>query len=153
MIRPITPPGTIVGHAVHRRRPLREPYVVSCATHEVTQLESTTAAPSKARHQLRAVVEDRVSQDVMEIAELLVSELVTNAVTHGSGPVVLSIDCTDTLLTVTVSDESPEHPKLQPERLMAVDGRGVRMIEALAGAWGVRPRRAGVGKEVWFSLP
>jgi anti-sigma regulatory factor (Ser/Thr protein kinase) len=126
---------------------------VSCVTHEVTQLESTTAAPAQARRTLRHLVEGRVSTDVMEIAELLVSELVTNAVTHGTGAVVLSIDCSDSLLTVTVSDENPDHPELQPERLMAVGGRGVRMIEALAGAWGVRPRRAGAGKEVWFSLP
>jgi anti-sigma regulatory factor (Ser/Thr protein kinase) len=94
-----------------------------------------------------------VSDDVAQTAELLVSELVTNAITHTRGTVTLEIDCADHALSVTVSDDEPREPQLQPERPLADGGRGLRMIESLAGSWGVRPRKGGQGKDVWFRLP
>jgi anti-sigma regulatory factor (Ser/Thr protein kinase) len=99
------------------------------------------------------VLVDVVPEDVSQTAELLVSELVTNAITHGRGIVTVSIDCTDHSLSVTVSDDEPTEPKLQPERLMAMGGRGLRMIESLASSWGVKQREDGSGKDVWFRLP
>jgi two-component sensor histidine kinase len=94
-----------------------------------------------------------VSEDVTDTAELLVSELVTNAIMHGTGPVTVSIDCGEDTLSVTVSDEEPAEPLLQPERLMALGGRGLRMVESLASSWGVKPRVGSPGKDVWFRLP
>jgi anti-sigma regulatory factor (Ser/Thr protein kinase) len=102
---------------------------------------------------VRQTVTPLVSADVVDTAELLVSELVTNAVIHGSGTVRLVIDCTDHCLSVTVSDNEPVAPKLQPERPLSDGGRGLRMIESLASAWGVRLRADGRGKDVWFRLP
>jgi anti-sigma regulatory factor (Ser/Thr protein kinase) len=126
---------------------------VSCATHEVVHLEPSNAAPSQARRAVRRVVGQIVPEDVTETAELLVSELVTNAITHGAGIVTVSIDCAGHSLSVTVSDDEPTEPELQPERPMSMNGRGLRMIESLAGSWGVRPRTDGPGKDVWFRLP
>jgi anti-sigma regulatory factor (Ser/Thr protein kinase) len=126
---------------------------VSCATHEVIHLEPSGAAPSQARRVLRRVLVDVVPEDMSHTAELLVSELVTNAITHGSGIVTVAIDCSDHALSVTVSDDEPSKPELQPERLMAMGGRGLRMIESLASSWGVTPRTDGPGKDVWFRLP
>jgi two-component sensor histidine kinase len=94
-----------------------------------------------------------VPADVAHTAELLVSELVTNAITHGTGSVRLSIDCTDNHLSVSVSDDEPGAPEVQPEELLSVGGRGLRMIEALASAWGVTPHDDRPGKDVWFRLP
>jgi anti-sigma regulatory factor (Ser/Thr protein kinase) len=126
---------------------------VSCATHEVICLEPSRSAPAQARRVLRQVLDHVVSEEVSETAELLVSELVTNAVTHGKGMVTLSIDCADHRLSVTVGDDEPNVPQLQPERLMALGGRGLRMIESLASSWGVKPRVGAPGKDVWFRLP
>jgi anti-sigma regulatory factor (Ser/Thr protein kinase) len=126
---------------------------VSCATHEVINLEPSSSAPAQARRVVRQVLAQVVPADVTHTAELLVSELVTNAITHGTGTVTVSIDCTDQSLAVTVGDDSPEVPELQPECLMALGGRGLRMIDTLASAWGVKPRNPGPGKEVWFRLP
>jgi anti-sigma regulatory factor (Ser/Thr protein kinase) len=126
---------------------------VSCAMHEVIRLEPSGSAPAQARRVVRAVLAEVVSEDMSQTAELLVSELVTNAITHGTGTVTVSIDCTDDTLAVTVSDDDPAVPELQPECLMAVGGRGLRMIESLASAWGVTPREDGPGKDVWFRLP
>jgi anti-sigma regulatory factor (Ser/Thr protein kinase) len=126
---------------------------VSCATHEVIRLEPSGRAPGQARRKVREVLADIVPDDLTDTAELLVSELVTNAITHGSGIVTLSIDCSDDSLAVTVSDDEPTEPQLQPESLMALGGRGLRMIEALASSWGVKPHKDGPGKDVWFRLP
>jgi two-component sensor histidine kinase len=102
---------------------------------------------------VQQVVTPLVTADVAHTAELLVSELVTNAVVHGTGMVRLVIDCADHCLSVTVSDDDPAQPAIQPERLMSDGGRGLLMIESLAGSWGVKPRGDGPGKDVWFRLP
>ncbi|WP_405807720.1 PAS domain S-box protein [Streptomyces sp. NBC_00210] len=84
-------------------------------------------------------------------AQLLVSEVVTNAIQHGQGPVRLQMRRNTTELTVEVSDHS-HHPP-QP-RLAAADdesGRGLILVDTLASSWGVRPTDE--GKTTWFSLP
>lgn len=126
---------------------------MQCATHEVIDLEPSGIAPAQARQVVRQLVSPLVPADIAHTAELLVSELVTNAITHGAGTVRLAIDCTNRCLSVTVSDDHPAVPELQPERLMSNGGRGLRMIESLASAWGVKPRSDGPGKDVWFRLP
>jgi anti-sigma regulatory factor (Ser/Thr protein kinase) len=127
---------------------------VQCATHEVIDLEPSELAPAEARRAVRRMVAAALPKtDIAHTAELLVSELVTNAITHGVGRVRLVIDCANHCLSVTVSDGNPAAPELQPERLMADGGRGLRMLESLAGSWGVRLHADGSGKDVWFRLP
>jgi anti-sigma regulatory factor (Ser/Thr protein kinase) len=118
----------------------------------VIELEPSGTAPAQARRAVRRALNDQLSEDVTDTAELLVSELVTNAITHGTGTVTVSIDCAGDSLSVTVSDDDPGEPLLQPERLMALGGRGLRMIESLASSWGVKPRVGSPGKDVWFRL-
>jgi hypothetical protein len=62
------------------------------------------------------------------------------------------VDCDNEGVTITVGDSSSQEPSLQPEQPLALGGRGLRMIETLAGAWGITPRPEG-GKDVWFRLP
>ncbi|UIX35624.1 MEKHLA domain-containing protein [Streptomyces sp. GQFP] len=83
-------------------------------------------------------------------ARLLVSEILTNAVQHAQGPLVLHLRRTVTELAVEISDLSPHLP--QP-RLAAHDeesGRGLILVETLAAGWGVRPDER--GKTTWFTL-
>jgi anti-sigma regulatory factor (Ser/Thr protein kinase) len=124
-----------------------------CAAHEVVDLEPTGYAPAQARRAVREVVAAHVSSAQLHTAELLVSELVTNAIVHGAGRVRVAIDCAEQELSVTVSDDEPEPPRLEPERPMSLGGRGIRMVDSLAGAWGVNPQVNGHGKDVWFRLP
>jgi anti-sigma regulatory factor (Ser/Thr protein kinase) len=116
-------------------------------------LEPSGFAPAQARRMVREVVSPLMPADVAHTAELLVSELVTNAITHGSGQVRVCIDCADHCLSVMVGDEEPTSPSVQPERLLSMGGRGLRMMESLASSWGVNPRSDGSGKDVWFRLP
>ncbi|XUL91674.1 SpoIIE family protein phosphatase [Streptomyces galilaeus] len=83
-------------------------------------------------------------------ARLLVSEVLTNAVQHAEGPLVLHLRRTGTDLAVEISDRSPHLP--QP-RLAAEDeesGRGLILVDTLADNWGVRPTDQ--GKTTWFTL-
>lgn len=90
--------------------------------------------------------------DARYVAELLTSELVSNAVEHGSGHIRLSLDCVDGILRVRVRDASPHQPVLRRPTLGDERGRGLLLVERLALAWGVAPDLATGGKAVWFRL-
>ncbi|MEX0168293.1 ATP-binding protein [Streptomyces sp. LMG1-1-1.1] len=84
-------------------------------------------------------------------ALLLVSEVVTNACTHGGVPYELCLDRTDGRLWVRVSDTSPLRPRPHgPHRAGRSSGHGLYLLERLSAAWGWFPR--GGGKAVWFEV-
>jgi anti-sigma regulatory factor (Ser/Thr protein kinase) len=83
-------------------------------------------------------------------AQLLVSELVTNAVRHSHGrPVALRLVRGDTLLC-EVEDDDHELPALRPAGPADEAGRGLRVVSTLAREWGTS--RTTSGKTVWFEL-
>ncbi|MGV9500422.1 ATP-binding protein [Streptomyces sp. NPDC003642] len=89
--------------------------------------------------------------DLSDVAELLTSELVTNAIVHTDHDAVLTATVGPRGLHVEVRDFVACRPR--PRRPVADDGtngRGLFLVESLADAWGVRPH--GVGKAVWFEL-
>ncbi|WLW51133.1 SpoIIE family protein phosphatase [Streptomyces sp. YU58] len=102
----------------------------------------------------RAVVREQVHEwgagRLADAAELMVSELVTNALRHAHGrPVELRLVRGDTLLC-EVDDDNHELPNLLsagPEDLV---GRGLRVVSTLAREWGASRTKA--GKTVWFEL-
>lgn len=84
-------------------------------------------------------------------AEMIVSELVTNAVRYGHGPVDLAIALTDEMLRISVSDGGPCLPVPREAGPGDQSGRGLLIVEALAESWEVR---AGLdGKTVSCVLP
>ncbi|MGW0578535.1 SpoIIE family protein phosphatase [Streptomyces sp. NPDC002920] len=83
-------------------------------------------------------------------AELMVSELVTNAVRHSRRrPVALRLVLGDTLLC-EVEDDDHELPTLLSAGPTDEAGRGLRVVSTLAREWGAS--RTGAGKSVWFEL-
>ncbi|WP_418955535.1 ATP-binding protein [Streptomyces tritici] len=91
----------------------------------------------------RAVVEDVL---------LLVTEVVTNAHTHGGAPDELLLQRAGDRLWVQVSDTSPVAPRPHGRhRAGHPSGHGLYLLERLAEAWGSVPR-AGGGKVVWFEM-
>jgi anti-sigma regulatory factor (Ser/Thr protein kinase) len=90
---------------------------------------------------------DRVSADV---AELLTSEVVTNAVIHGRSAVRLSVRASPCRVRVDVGDDNSRRPVLVRADAGALDGRGLAIVDLLASAWGVDD--SGIGKAVWFEV-
>ncbi|TPQ21410.1 SpoIIE family protein phosphatase [Streptomyces sporangiiformans] len=89
-------------------------------------------------------------EPLVETAELLVSELVTNALRYGEGEIRLRL-----LLDRTMVCEVWDAGLVQPRRRRARDtdegGRGLQLVGLLSAAWG--SRRTPRGKTVWFELP
>ncbi|MFE7531774.1 ATP-binding protein [Kitasatospora sp. NPDC057542] len=111
-------------------------------------------SPLLARQMLRKLLDtvpdgrDRYA----EIGELLVTELVGNAVLHSGMPgrlIWVSFDVNDTRLRIEVHDASGRPPVPQQPSPIAGCGRGLLLVEALATEWGHFPRPSGVGKVVW----
>jgi len=89
-------------------------------------------------------------EEVGEVASLLTSELVTNALVHGGGDASLSVGLVPGGVHVEVADALPGDLSPSAWSAEATSGRGLALVEALASAWGVRP--SGSGKVVWFEL-
>jgi anti-sigma regulatory factor (Ser/Thr protein kinase) len=117
------------------------------------RLQPTAAAPAAARAHVAAACRGRMSQEATEAARLLVSELVTNCVLHAHSMITLAVDCDDVSIAVAVGDDGEGMPQVR-NHVSDDDthGRGLQLVEALAGDWGIWPREDG-GKVVWFRLP
>jgi anti-sigma regulatory factor (Ser/Thr protein kinase) len=98
----------------------------------------------------KACAEGGLSGDVADTAQLLTSELVTNAVIHGRSTVTVTTVVDDGLLRVEVSDDNSRHPEVRVTDDRALDGRGMHIVALLAARWGVNDEP--LGKTVWFEL-
>ncbi|MGW1588083.1 SpoIIE family protein phosphatase [Streptomyces sp. NPDC002386] len=104
----------------------------------------------RAREYARAQLVGWGLEPLVDTTELLVSELVTNALRYGEGEIRLRL-----LLDRTLVCEVWDSGLVQPRRRRARDtdegGRGLQLVGLLSAAWG--SRRTPRGKTVWFELP
>ncbi|GAA3780119.1 hypothetical protein GCM10023083_15540 [Streptomyces phyllanthi] len=115
-----------------------------------TELAATASAVATGRS---FVVETLTAWDCAHKADdarLLVSEVLTNAVQHAEGPLVLHMRRTATNLAIEISDLSPHLPQPRPAAEDEESGRGLLLVDTLADNWGVRPDER--GKTTWFTL-
>jgi anti-sigma regulatory factor (Ser/Thr protein kinase) len=126
-----------------------------CASSWELAGDATAAARARALTR-RTLILWRVDDpaDVDDVV-LMVDELVTNAIVHGTGPVRLRLRLDGRELLAEVGDDSPLVPRPRRADPAAMDwsetGRGLLLVSALADDHGTRP--AGHGKVVWFSRP
>ena len=85
--------------------------------------------------------------------ELLVSELVTNAVLYARSTIVVDVKRIDEVLRVGVHDSNPDLPIRQEREPAAESGRGLNIVHNLALRWGVEVDGRSAGKTVWFEIP
>jgi len=104
------------------------------------------------RRQLSVVLgEWGLTGEAHEDVLLVVTELLSNAVDHGRGPVRLTVELRGGSVRVEVHDTAPDAPRPQPLDPYAVRGRGLQMVEALSSRWGWTDGPA--GKIVWADVP
>lgn len=96
----------------------------------------------------------RLDPEVVADAQLLVSEIVTNAVRHGTGEITLHLRLDPPGVGVSVSDSSDRLPIVADGPLPDTQGsgRGLLIVDAVATRWGVERHAAVPGKTVWFDL-
>ncbi|MFG2455813.1 ATP-binding protein [Streptomyces sp. NPDC048523] len=83
-------------------------------------------------------------------AELVVSELVTNALRHAPGPCALTLRLSGTELSISLYDTSPDAPVVQPPDRCRVGGHGLRLVHSVSDRVVVTPRDN--GKEITAHL-
>jgi anti-anti-sigma regulatory factor len=118
-------------------------------------LASTATAPAAARLYVRDVLEywrlALPDDGVIDRAELLADELVTDAMVDARASLRLRLELHGDLLHIAVHDASPRLLRLVPDDPDGEAGRGLRLVERHSTAWGVHRRPDG-GKVVWCTL-
>ncbi|MFE0631355.1 SpoIIE family protein phosphatase [Streptomyces sp. NPDC058864] len=111
------------------------------------QLPSDPATVAQARHHTTTQLTAWGLEETSFTTELLVSELVTNAIRYGKPPIQLRLIHNNTALITEVTDTSNTTPHLRRARTYDEGGRGLLLVAQLAQQWGTRhhPR----GKTIW----
>jgi anti-sigma regulatory factor (Ser/Thr protein kinase) len=118
----------------------------------MTLLPGDVTTPAAARRFVRSALES-VETDpvVIETAELLTTELVTNAIVHAGSKSHLLIRAVKGVVRVEITDPDDRLPSMAAPDTDALAGRGLIIVNGLASAWGVEATAKG-GKTVWFEL-
>ncbi|HEX5118169.1 MAG TPA: ATP-binding protein [Pseudonocardiaceae bacterium] len=118
-----------------------------------TQLPAGTMAVPAARRFTSDVLHGwQVTAGTREIVELVVSELVGNAVQHGDGIAAFGLAMGADVIRIEVVDSSSDLPVLFSPEPVGDRHRGLLIVAAVSTRWGTR-REAGGGKTVWAELP
>ena len=118
-----------------------------------TELDALASSPKAARDFVRSVLEAWDCDDPDEVALLLTSEVVSNAVVHAATRLALDVgwDEDAEVLRIEVHDGSAVVPQIRNPTEGATGGRGMLLVERLARRWGTHAEGGG-GKVVWFEL-
>jgi anti-sigma regulatory factor (Ser/Thr protein kinase) len=90
------------------------------------------------------------SDDLLDTAQLLLTELLSNALRHSETPILVAAALVDGRLRVDVTDSGHRMPKLRRAGPGETAGRGLQLVDSLSSSWGVTPLEH--GKRVWFEV-
>ncbi|MEU3354239.1 SpoIIE family protein phosphatase [Streptomyces sp. NPDC037389] len=113
-------------------------------------LDPRPQTPRQARRLARRALTRWGLEELADGVELLVSEVITNAVRYAERPITLRLLRTD-VLRCEVGDDVPQLPRLRQARPSDEGGRGLYLVNKMARRWGAT--RLSTGKVVWFELP
>ncbi|WP_322973213.1 SpoIIE family protein phosphatase, partial [Peterkaempfera griseoplana] len=114
-------------------------------------LPGEPSAVARARRLTRTTLLDWDLEELADTAELVTSELVTNAVRYASAPIGLRLTVRERTLLLEVSDPLPQPPVERRAAGTDEGGRGLELVRRLTLRWGTRSE--GAGKVVWLELP
>ncbi|MGW0696798.1 MULTISPECIES: ATP-binding protein [unclassified Streptomyces] len=132
-------------------QPLGAPRARATARDASWPLASELISVSRARRMVVAQVGEWGLNELADTVELLVSELVTNALCHARGPVRLNLQVRGSHLRCEVEDTNSEGPVRRTVCADAEGGRGMELLDLLAESWG--SSSTATGKTLWFELP
>lgn len=112
-------------------------------------LEPRDQTAGRARRLVRHALRRWDLEPLVESAELLVSEVITNAVRYAERPVTLRLLRTD-VLRCEVGDDAPTLPRMRHAQPQDEGGRGLYLVNRIAQRWGAT--RLSSGKVVWFEM-
>ena len=119
------------------------------------QLEPEPQSVREAREWVTRTLEQLDREDLLESAQLGVSELVTNAILHGEPPIMVRVRGTRQHPRIEVDDHSTMPPSVRAvgemsddERLLTTVGRGLDLVALSSSAFGAELQPD--GKVVWF---
>ena len=115
------------------------------------RLTASPVAAGEARGRVRAAIRAWDIPVEEDVAVLLTSELVTNAIGHETGEsITLAVTCSFGQLCIEVHDTSRTFPVLVDAAADAEAGRGLMLVASLSATWGIY--RTPAGKAVYFTL-
>ncbi|MEY9211348.1 SpoIIE family protein phosphatase [Thermobifida halotolerans] len=112
-------------------------------------LQPRPTTPALARRLIRTTLTEWGLPSLIDLVELLATELVTNAVRYASRPIDLRLLRTDILLC-EVTDDDQHRPVLRQASTTDEGGRGLQLVSSLSRRWGASAKTT--GKVVWFEL-
>lgn len=121
------------------------------AAEYVLELDPELGSAARARRFLAASLGSELDAELYDDAALVVSELVTNAVTHAGSSCRLQLSLTPSSLRISVVDTGPGTPEPQPHSAVREHGRGLQLVGGIAAAWGIDAEPGG-GKVVWAEV-
>jgi anti-sigma regulatory factor (Ser/Thr protein kinase) len=111
------------------------------------ELPSDPEAVGTARERVACRLVEWGLDDEVFTTEIVVSELVTNAIRHAAGPITLRLILEDSTLICEVSDHSNTFPRLRRAHTYDEGGRGLLLVAQLSRRWGTRSTTD--GKIIW----
>lgn len=115
-----------------------------------TELGRSTSAAVEARTFVATALRRWDLETLVVDAELLTSELVTNAVLHARSDVTVTVAVADGTAEIGVTDTSVAPPTPRWAASSAEGGRGLKLVDSVAADWGVV--YLATGKQVWCRL-
>lgn len=113
-------------------------------------LPASLTSGSQVRHELRAVLVSWGLAELLDVAELLVSELVNNSVIHARSQVTVQMRHRGGALRVEVTDAGVGRLRPRDSDLEDTHGRGLMLVDAMSDVWGTAV--SSEAKTVWFEL-
>ena len=116
----------------------------------IRRFVASPEAPRESRRFVLTTLEEFAGEQFATVAALVVTELATNAIEHARSDFTVSVLASDGGIRIEVRDWSPLEPSIQEPSPLAISGRGLLLVDALASTWGIV--RRGDVKVVWAQL-